>query len=159
MYDYFVYKVPIQSFTVNEHFTHIDTIPFNFEELNFIIKSITINDDNSITVDYNGGVERKKMVISPSLDRNEIDYFKDELETETVVIDEFAYKDVYFTNQTILTSCMQYKNQTLIDYYKYLNHTLVDGTERLFVSHQDGQTESFMPCDYPKIIQYTKNLP
>ena len=136
VYDYFVYAIPINSFVVDEDYTHIETIPFDFKNSSLIIKSITHNDDDSILVKY-----------------------KDEVKTREFVMGELNYQDVYFVNQSIHITCHERENYTLMSYFKYLNHTLNNDTERLFIEHKDGQTGSFMPCDYPKIIQYTKNLP
>ena len=136
VYDYFVYEIPIKSFAVVENYTHIETIAFDLKNSGLIIKLITHNDDDSLLVKY-----------------------KDELKTRDFVMGELNYQDVYFVNQTIHVSCHESENHTYISYFKYLNYTVVDATEHLFISHKDGHTQSFMPCDYPKIIQYTKNLP
>ncbi len=114
---------------------HIDIIPINSTKHAFSIKSINLNSDDSITVNF-GGVNENFMTIP-----------------------EFNYTRTFQVNDSFVFYCMPTESgYPSMGIYKYLSTHVIDDNLSYAFYHGDTTSQNEFECVYPEIIEQSVNI-
>lgn len=114
---------------------HIDMIPINSTKHAFSIKSINLNSDETITINF-GGVSNK-----------------------FAMIPEFNYTRIFQVNDSFIFYCMPRESgYPSMGVYKYLGTQMKDGNLNYVFYHGDAMSQNEFECVYPEIIKQSVNI-
>ena len=137
--DYEKYVIPMKQYgKIDPSPTHVDWIPVYRENPHYfgLISHITLLDDESIRVRFEGGRELLPFGYYPA----------------------FTYEETYHKGDNFVVLCIQSENRTFFSLYEYNGTVKKDG--RLFITMIHGHAEilQYLPCDFPQVLKHSKNI-